>query len=69
MSMSHSAGDPAFPTMPASDAKYGISVRDYFAAQALTGLLAIPRPPGAQDAHAQIAQAAYKYAAAMLEAR
>jgi hypothetical protein len=69
MSMSHSAGDPAFPTMPASNAKYGISVRDYFAGQALIGLLAIPRQPGAPDAHAQIALAAYKYAEAMLDAR
>jgi hypothetical protein len=66
--MSHYAGDPAFPTTPASDAKYGISVRDYFAAQALTGLLAIQRPPGVQDAQS-VALAAYKYADAMLQER
>jgi hypothetical protein len=59
---------PAFPSEQIG-VHQGITIRDYFAAAALSGLLATQRPPGAVDIHTQIAQAAYRYADAMLDAR
>jgi hypothetical protein len=45
-----------------------ISKRDYFAAQALTGLLARPTGPSqGLDVHANIAAEAYQYADEMLK--
>jgi CubicO group peptidase (beta-lactamase class C family) len=65
MSMSHSAGDPAFPTT-ASGGKYGMSMRDYFAAAALSGLMS--RPPGNMTEE-NAAKEAYRYADAMIQVR
>lgn len=59
---------PAFPSDQIG-VHQGITIRDYFAAAALSGLLSIQRQPGTLDVHGQVAQAAYRYADAMLEAR
>ena len=58
--------DPAFPH---GDAHRGMTLRDYFASQALTGILAFPTRPGDPNVHGQVARAAYEYADAMLAAR
>ncbi len=50
----------------------GLTVRDYFAAKALQGLLAHPigrKPRSGQSSMAAHAEAAYEYADAMLAAR
>jgi hypothetical protein len=65
MSRSHAAGDPAFPTT-ASAAKDGISMRDYFAAAALSGLTS--RQPGSMTEE-NAAREAYRYADAMIQMR
>jgi len=56
---------PAFPTWSAKDVVQGMTLRDYFAATALQGILAtnpdyFPR---------EIVTMAYKYADTMMEAR
>ena len=60
-------GGPAFPR-PASDfpnyAQVGMSLRDWFAGQALLGILSAPVVPDEPRA-----VLAYRYADAMLEAR
>ncbi len=71
MSATINDGGPAFPNVP-SDPQYqswdeGMSLRDYFAGQALAGMLAVEN----SDAHndATLARYAYCLADAMLEAR
>jgi hypothetical protein len=64
-------GGEAFPSHPQADVQYnfiahGMSLRDYFAAKALQGLLADPNN-GWQDV--EYAEAAYTLADAMLESR
>ena len=61
---------PAFPTTMHNygDGKYashGMTLRDYFAAKAMQGMLADPSTPEIMD----IAGAAYEVADAMLKAR
>jgi len=74
--MTTNDGGPAFPceynmttesgaSRPCSPG-YGISLRDYFAAAALQGLLACPNTYGD---HAGLAGMAYQYADAMLAER
>ena len=63
-------GGPAFPTGVASDA--GMSLRDYFAGQALIGILGSHVRGGVDvdlDDVGAVAEAAYRYADAMLKAR
>lgn len=55
-------GGPAFP-VPRDAPVDGMSLRDYFAGQALAGLLACPKTSGGEEA---FALHAYKYADAML---
>lgn len=58
---------PAFPTWIADDSMVpGMTLRDYFAAQALTGLLTESSGDFSNDA---IAQLAYSLADGMLKAR
>lgn len=67
-------GGPAFPEGVAVDNSYGLhfssspglSIRDYFAGQALAGMLADPTSDGTKS---QYASDAYAYADAMLKAR
>jgi hypothetical protein len=65
-------GGPAFPHTTQWDGitpainYHGISMRDYFAAAALQGLLASFESIGTRDAYALVA---YEYADAMLKAR
>ena len=56
---------PAFPTWSAKDVVQGMSLRDYFAAAALQGILTA-NPPLSPHA---IVDVAYKYADLMMEAR
>lgn len=65
--MKSKAGGPAFPNGPGSpQATNGMSLRDYFAAQALTGMLAHNT---AFDNPDHAAEWAYQHADAMLKAR
>lgn len=65
--MSEQDGGPAFPQPDASD-NCGMSLRDWFAGQALAGILGSPETD--RDAtFDMIAQDAYDHADAMLEAR
>ena len=57
---------PAFPTWNVVDITKGMSLRDYFAATALSGLLQESNVSYDDDA---IAQLAYQLADAMMEAR
>ena len=61
-------GGPAFPFVLKENGagEPGMSLRDYFAAHALTGILAAP---GALPNKVKVAVWAYEYADAMLEAR
>lgn len=69
-------GGPAFPHVMCQEhgggswtTKPGLSLRDYFAAAALTGYLAWSPPSGGQTEPARAAEKAYLYADAMLAAR
>ena len=65
--MSKDTGGPAFPA-PAGVShitEQGMTLRDYFAAKAMQGMLADPSTPEIMD----IAGAAYEVADAMLKAR
>lgn len=53
---------PAFPTWSAKDVVQGMSLRDYFAAAALQGILATNPPLFPKD----IVTAAYEYADMMM---
>jgi hypothetical protein len=60
-------GGPAFPPMHNPDThQSGMSLRDWFAGQALAGLLADPNVLGGAP---EVANTAYRFADAMLEAR
>ena len=61
--MNKPTGGPAFPVDNRTN--QGMTLRDYFAGQALAGLLAIDEPCTAPA----IARVAYDYADAMIEAR
>jgi hypothetical protein len=61
--MSNNTGGPAFPTH--LNLTQGMTLRDYFAAKAMQGMLADPNTPEIID----IAGAAYEVADAMLRAR
>ena len=65
--MAMNDGGPAFPVVITEDDFFGgMTLRDYFAGQALTGMLAIPEHGyGFSDA----AHDAYKFADAMLTER
>jgi hypothetical protein len=61
----------AFPmAIPAGCEGYedGMTLRDYFAGQALLGILS-GRDPDSEFVHSRLAGVCYKYADAMLEAR
>lgn len=74
-------GGPAFPADELHDqtppyrhllASQGMTLRDYFAAKALQGMLACPEEPGTPDDlnwEKYLAELAYGYADAMLAAR
>lgn len=57
---------PAFPTWSAKDVVQGMTLRDYFAAAALSGLLGDPERYGTSK---DFATDAYDAADAMMEAR
>jgi len=63
-------GGPAFPTEYRDDARLpcseGMTLRDYFAAKAMQGLLACALGDGTTESYAK---GAYEYADAMLKAR
>ena len=72
--------EPAFPTLHIDDPEYrwtenGMTLRDYFAAAALTGLMeqsGVLNRPGRQfrtERATEIAKWAYEFADAMLKAR
>ncbi len=73
MSAARNDGGPAFPTVeqvdrhgdPTTYADSGMSLRDYFAAKAMQGMLA----SDINATESSFAQQAYKMADAMLEAR
>jgi hypothetical protein len=70
-------GGPAFPNRgdntPANQIYDGMSLRDYFAGEALAGYLALPEPgqapPLTKWSHKIIAEGCYMMADAMLAAR
>lgn len=59
-------GGPAFPLHERDDALKGMSLRDWFAGQALAGLYADSRVNSSAE---KAAEAVYKMADAMLKAR
>jgi hypothetical protein len=65
--MSDKTGGPAFPTPAHNLENDGMTLRDYFAAKAMQGLLACPIQP--QSDEDMYARDAYKVADAMLKAR
>lgn len=70
--MSIKTGGPAFPTETDFNFFHGMTLRDYFAAKAMQGLLSSPRAPlgGKEDVtDLLIAKLAYVTADAMLKAR
>lgn len=72
--MSKIENPPAFPTLLKSGelavSEGGMSLRDYFAGQALAGILASPTLLGDDARHLRaVALAAYNYANAMLAER
>jgi hypothetical protein len=68
--MNANDGGPAFPVQalasPGSEVAWGMSLRDWFAGQALVGMLACPDVSGDRES---IAKSAYTYADTMLRAR
>ena len=70
--MTTNTGGPAFPTHPEGALIHdGMTLRDYFAAKAMQGILASNTEHEHEDAHIfdAIAEASYKQADAMLKAR
>ena len=65
----HESDEPAFP-IPITEAehKQGMTLRDYFAAKALQGILAKGHEWGANEKHL-VANVAYEFADAMLKER
>lgn len=65
-------GDAAFPQTKLDGLLYtyaGISLRDYFAAKAMQGILANPKLPDAVESMVYAASQCYGWADAMLKAR
>ena len=62
-------GGPAFPVKAAPDNYFGMTLRDYFAAKAMQGLLAQSCGTAFGSDLIHGAQYAYRMADAMLEAR
>jgi len=61
-------GGPAFPvTYPNGNMDYGMTLRDYFAGQALAGMMAHDQTSSWQDY--EVAGDCYVYADAMIKAR
>lgn len=60
-------GGPAFPSETLKEFIHGMTLRDYFAAAALTGFLASDRRSTSDED--VISESAYKLSDAMLEAR
>lgn len=60
-------GGPAFPHIPTSGSLDGMTLRDYFAGQALVGAFSTALDHG--DSPSNVATAAYLMADAMLRAR
>jgi hypothetical protein len=75
MNKDKKTGGPAFPTETSFDYKHGMTLRDYFAAQAMTGAQiwdAVLNGKNAQLANGGVkllAEISYAVADAMLEAR
>ena len=71
--MEKDTGGAAFPCEGGSDsglyADAGMTLRDYFAGQALSGLCADPSNHDFYDSHEEAAETCYQIADAMLEAR
>ena len=71
--MTIDTGGPAFPCHPGIENPLydGMTLRDYFAAKAMQGILASNTEHEHEDAHIfdAIAEASYKQADAMLKAR
>ncbi len=67
--------EPAFPTPTHNLQNDGMTLRDYFAAKAMQGLIASPRMPapahhgGTDVTDSMVADLSYKIADAMLSAR
>ena len=67
-------GGPAFPVSNDADKQYiwikkGMTLRDYFAAKAMQGLLACNATYGGKESKTDLTKDAYAHADAMLEAR
>ncbi len=66
-------GGPAFPVCQAEDDFYGMTLRDYFAAKAMQGILQTPcyfKPPDDfESVVEQLPSMAYEIADAMLKER
>jgi len=63
-------GGPAFPLVREYDAWDGMSLRDWFAGQALAGLLLQPAEPGFDPSNSlEVAEQAYILADSLLEYR
>lgn len=64
-------GGPAFPCNPDAiyDCDRGMSLRDYFAAKAMHGLIAAVPPVRGIPLSAKVSERAYQFADAMLAAR
>jgi len=69
--MNEKTGGPAFPTGNFEHRAEGMTLRDYFAAKAMQGLIASPRgtPNGADATDTYYAEMAYIMADAMLAER
>jgi hypothetical protein len=73
--MSKNTGGPAFPVTPTdrsgqiADTQIGMTLRDYFASDAMAALLSLERVPGMRQADALIAANAYRLADAMIAER
>ena len=65
-------GGPAFPLHPSADCRYnesGMTLRDYFAAKAMQGILAATLTPNTIWSQDEVAETAYTVADAMLKER
>ena len=67
--MNTNTGGPAFPTPAHNLANDGMTLRDYFAAKAMQGMLAGTLTPEAIWSQDEVAETAYNVADAMLKAR
>jgi hypothetical protein len=69
--MSDKTGGPAFPHSRLGSDHDGMTLRDYFAAMAMQGLIASPRGPAdkSDPTDSWVAQTAYLVADAMLKER